>query len=527
MYKIILVDDERPTLDMLENYIDWEKMSCCIVATAHNGQNALSKIEALQPDIVFTDVKMPVMDGIELCQRVHTRFPEIQIVFLSGYNEFEYACAALQYGACGYLLKPIDQDELTEIMKKVCRCCEEQKDHRNSLLSTANEYMRELLQLGGNLLPGLASEVVSIYNRHLRLFSGNDKFDFVFITIDEYALLSTEPSDIDTGFGKFSTVERLELFISGLPNYFPGVLLKLRDGQWLFSTLSANCTEYRNWRSQNAEAQRWISLFFTGHPLPLSAFTVQFPQLLSVRKQMVFAFGTGLIVENWRSISLPHEHQPLPLMERLTVAIQQNRREAVEEWLDEFYDVGLSDSTISQALAETLSAFESLSSSIIAGSRRLQNAIEQDAQFLGRLPHMESLQSIKMLMRQILSMILDALEAPVPERHLEIVHQICSIVQNEYDQSLSLESLAERVFLSPNYLSTIFKENTGKTLLEYVTEIRIKNACRMLAESNIKIHEIARRVGYESPSYFGSVFLKRTGLTPNQYRVRAQRSIKQ
>lgn len=526
MYKIILVDDERPILDMMENYIDWGKMSAYIVATAHNGQNALNKIESLQPDIVFTDVKMPVMDGIELCKQVHTRFPEIQIIFLSGYNEFEYACAALQYGACGYLLKPIDPDEVAEIMKKACQRREEQKDLQNSLLSTANEYMRELLQLGGRLLPGLSNEVVSIYNRHLGLSPDNDKFDFVFITIDEYSLLSMETRDADAGFEEFSTVERLELFIAGLPNDFRGVLSKLRDGQWLFITSSANCADYKEWRNRNSEAQRWISLFFTSKPQPLSAFTMRFSELLSIRKQMVFAFGTGLITEIWEKNQIHYDCHPLPSTEHLIAAIQQNRRDKVENWLDEFYDSALIGGAINQAISETLSVFESIFSGVAANNRYLQNSIEQDAQFLDRLSHMESLQSIKLLMHQFLSMVLDALEAPIPEHHIEIVRQICSIVQLEYNQALSLDTLAERVFLSPNYLSTIFKENTGKTLVEYITEVRMKNACRMLSETNVKVHEIARCVGYESPSYFGSVFLKRTGLTPNQYRVRAQRSAK-
>ncbi|WP_418667519.1 response regulator transcription factor [Allofournierella sp.] len=526
MYKIILVDDERPTLEMLENYIDWKKMQGCVVATAHNGRNALEKIEALQPDIVFTDVKMPVMDGIELCKQVHARFPGIQIVFLSGYNEFEYACAALQHGACGYLLKPVDPEELAEIMKKVCWCCEEHKDRQNSLLSTANEYMRELLQLGGNLLPGLASEVASAYNRHLHLSSANENFDFVFITIDEYALLTDYAPGIDTELNQFSIVERLELFISGLPNYLPGVLIKLRDGQWLFSTQTASCAEFKNWRGQNAEAQRWISLFFTACPLALPAFTEQFPQLVAARKQMLFVWGTGLTVEDWRNVQLPQGGRNLPPIERLIGAIQQNLRSTVEQWLEEFYDIGLAGGTLGRALAETISVFKAVSSALVSNNHYLQNAIEQDSQFLGRLSRMESLQSMKMLMRQILSMILDALESSAADRHLEIANQVRHIVERDYGQALSLDSLAELVFLSPNYLSSVFKETTGKTLLEYVTEVRMRNACRMLAQSNIKIHEVAKRVGYESPSYFGSVFLKRTGLTPNQYRVRAQGELK-
>ena len=165
--------------------------------------------------------------------------------------------------------------------------------------------------------------------------------------------------------------------------------------------------------------------------------------------------------------------------------------------------------------------FKAVSSALVANNRYLQNAIEQDAQFWAAFPHgkpsvHETADAPNLEHDPGRS------ESSAGDHHLEIINRIRHIVERDYGQALSLDSLAELVFLSPNYLSTMFKETTGKTLLEYVTEVRMKNACRMLAQSSIKIHEVAKQVGYESPSYFGSVFLRRTGLTPNQYRVRAQ-----
>ena len=87
MYTIILVDDERLTLDTLANYIDWEQMSCRVIATASNGRDALKKIEDLQPDILITDVKMPVMDGFELIGRIRETKPDMKIICMSGYFE--------------------------------------------------------------------------------------------------------------------------------------------------------------------------------------------------------------------------------------------------------------------------------------------------------------------------------------------------------------------------------------------------------------------------------------------------------
>ncbi|GGG71771.1 response regulator [Paenibacillus radicis (ex Gao et al. 2016)] len=523
MYTIILVDDERLTLVTLANYIDWEKMSCRVIATASNGRDALEKVESLQPDILITDVKMPVMDGIELCKQVHTRFPNIQIVFLSGYNEFDYACAALQHGACGYLLKPIDHEELAATMRKVRQRCEEQKNRLNSTLLTSGEYLRELLQIGGNLLSGLADEVTAVYNHHLHLPADNQTFYFVFISINEYTLLAEHPLAFDAPSGDFSTVERLEFFIAGLPSFSRGVLTKLRDGQWIFATKESDRTVFTHWRNQSASAQRWISLFLTDHPQSLLSFSKQWPKMLQIHNQLVAIHGTGLINDNWENTHPALRQEPFPKTEHLIAAVKQNRRDQVEEWLHDFYDGGLPPGSISQAFVESVSIFDAVRSAVAANNRHLQDIINKDSKFFGRLSLMESMQSMKTHMRQILSLIMDELEASPVDRHIEIVNEVCTIIQKNYEQVISIDMLAELIFLSPNYLRTIFKDVTGKTLLEYVTQIRMDNACLMLQETNIRVQEIAKRVGYDSPSYFGAVFFKRTGLTPNQYRTHAKK----
>jgi len=526
MYTIILVDDERLTLDTLANYINWEQMSCRVIATASNGRDALQKIESLQPDILITDVKMPIMDGIELCKQVHTRFPKIQIVFLSGYNEFDYACAALQHGACGYLLKPVDHGELSTTMKTVRQRCDEQKNRLNSALITSGEYLRELLQIGGNLLSGLADEVTSVYNHHLHLPADNKTFYFILITIDEYTLLAENPLAFDAPSGDFSTVERLEFFIAGLPSFSPGILTKLRDGQWIFVTKESSRSLFTHWRNQSANAQRWISLFLTDNPQSLHSFTKQWPKMLQTRNQLVAIQGTGLINDNWENTHVTMCKKPFPKVEYFIAAVQQNEREQVEEWLHDFYDGGLPPGNISQVFVDSVSVIDAVLSAVTAHNRQLQDIFEKDSKFFGRLSLMESMQSMKTHMRQLLNIVMDELETSPVDRHIEIVNEVCNIIQKNYGGVISVDVLAELIFLSPNYLRTIFKDVTGKTILEYVTQIRMDHACVMLRETNIRIHEIAKQVGFESPSYFGSVFFKRTGLTPNQYRTHTKKGSK-
>ena len=131
MYRILLVDDEWLELDTLEKYIPWEEMGFQVAGTAENGKEALQLLERLEgseneeendrklPDVVLTDVKMPVMDGLAFSKILHDRYPDIQIVFLSGYNDFEYVRSVLAVEACGYILKPLNTEELKGTMEKV------------------------------------------------------------------------------------------------------------------------------------------------------------------------------------------------------------------------------------------------------------------------------------------------------------------------------------------------------------------------------------------------------------------------
>ncbi|MBW7460413.1 response regulator, partial [Paenibacillus sepulcri] len=125
MYKILLVDDEKMELQALTDCVPWSDMDIRVVGTAKNGREALELTQQLLPDIILTDVRMPIMDGLEFARRAKGLHKQISIVFLSGHDEFQYIKSALAVEATGYLLKPVDLDELAQLMEKVKLKCQE------------------------------------------------------------------------------------------------------------------------------------------------------------------------------------------------------------------------------------------------------------------------------------------------------------------------------------------------------------------------------------------------------------------
>jgi len=144
MYNILLVDDERLELEAIAEYVRWEDMGIAVADTAKNGREALQKMSVCKPDIILTDVRMPVMDGLEFARKAKQLDRQVKIVFLSGHDEFQYIKAALSVEAVGYLLKPVDHEELAAVMQRVIRKCEEDKQLLGSAEGLKERLVRSL-----------------------------------------------------------------------------------------------------------------------------------------------------------------------------------------------------------------------------------------------------------------------------------------------------------------------------------------------------------------------------------------------
>jgi two-component system response regulator YesN len=188
MYRILLVDDEKLELEMLCNYVDWNSMNIEVVDTAKNGKEALEKVKKLNPDIILTDVKMPIMDGIEFARKLREMNFFNELIFLSGYDDFQYAKSALSVGAAGYLLKPVDVHELEDLMINVKRNYEEKKLRLLSLNTLREKYLKDLLlKKDSNQKEIIYKNIVNLDKDDMYFY--DDLYFLTLISIDNYTLL--------------------------------------------------------------------------------------------------------------------------------------------------------------------------------------------------------------------------------------------------------------------------------------------------------------------------------------------------
>ena len=176
LYKIMLVDDEEEVRKSIIKKIDWADAGFEVVGDAENGEEALEKLEALEPDVVVTDIRMPYMDGLTLTEKIHQRHPSIKVVIFSGYDDFEYAQRAIKLNVTEYILKPVNVEEMTAILKKIRKNLDEEIEMRRDVDIVRERYVASLPVMrehflnnlvGGGLTAEAAEEKLKEYELDL------------------------------------------------------------------------------------------------------------------------------------------------------------------------------------------------------------------------------------------------------------------------------------------------------------------------------------------------------------------------
>lgn len=209
MVKVLIVDDE-PIIRMgLKQVINWADMGCVVTCVAENGQDALKKAEDLPPDLIISDIKMPKMDGLEMAERMEEKYPDIKIILLTGYKEFEYARKAVEFGVCDYILKPVDHQELERSIRRAA----EEIEHRRA----ERREKQDLAERMQNSLPILKDKFIAdlLFDTPGTMLNVYEKLNYFDISIGNFivAVMEMENSG-DTSFIK-GGMEQITCFITG------------------------------------------------------------------------------------------------------------------------------------------------------------------------------------------------------------------------------------------------------------------------------------------------------------------------
>lgn len=492
-FRILLVDDDRNERSGVRFLIEREHLPLEILE-ASNGKQALEVLQEEPVDILFTDVKMPYMDGLELAGAVCERYPDIKIIIFSAYGEFEYAQKAMEARAISYLLKPVEVDKFYAVLNKVIAACHEKnvqkrKSQRGVL---ADQELMWIRLLSGKL----AKEEFSGFER-LGIHPGPD---MTLMHLEAQTELFARQEEQIKDIVRSALGCRWE-YINLYPNNSYLVLFETPE-QHVLESLGDKLTKYA------AQHSDQLSVLAARHCRGLEGLSERAEQLRTVRKQLI-TWGSSIQFLSELSQPQPQDYAKIESMKIQAAAAidsgdQMTILSAISDLLDTMTRYGaLSTIYIYHIFCELLSKLNSTSSHM--------TQLQQQMQILAgcRTPR-EILDLFDTILRQI--------DQPTAQDASRAVQKAIRQIRKEFASDLSLEYLAQSVGLAPSYFSYVFKRETGETLIKYLTDYRMQKAKELLNTQLYKVAKVAQLCGYDNPSYFNRLFKNTFGVTPTQYR---------
>ena len=539
MYKILLVDDEILVRDAIRENIDWGKLDCELIGDCENGKQAVEFVKTHEVDIVLTDILMPYMDGMELSHFLHDNYPDVLIVIFSGFGEFEYAKKAIQYNVSEYMLKPVTAMELTKVIENMKEKLDSRKKEQRkmeSLTQVSQDYHKN-----ANVIRSKALDCLVKCTREVQV--SLDELERMGITF-QAASYRVAVFDIDT----YSEMYQMDMDKQQESALMAFVLFNVGDEIVVQEKAGVVYQEGNN---------RVCIIFAGNRTKEFSENIHRICHEIQKKVKEVIGLETSIGIGSW--VRSPYEliysyrlaakaidyryllggnllfdmeekktDNSIFLindLETLTEAIKSGDRRLMEETL------GQIETEIKSALVEKSYACIYLQQVIRAIGNTCQSLSEEPEKIIAQREALLKAVTEQRMFSQAAALVekyaqevfdeLQELNSSSGQRQGMLAMDY--IQKNYMDPGLSLNSICSYLNISTSYFSTIFKEMTGETFIEVLTRVRMEKAKELLENTTMKNYEIAEKVGFSDPHYFGISFKKITGKTPTEYAMEKRR----
>ncbi|ASA21115.1 response regulator [Paenibacillus donghaensis] len=517
-YKVLLVDDEPIILRSLKVAIPWEELQLEIVGEARNGEVALNLIGEMKPHIVISDIRMPVIDGIALMKEVLSQNSKLIFIFISGYGEFEYAREALRQGAFDYLLKPIDHDELAQMLERARTKLDRQKEneqlmHSVQMLSMlARERMFAEFTLGN---PRPLQHLQWLENSELE-----GEYFMAVVQLDDYAALTAGWSAEEKRLWLFAIRNIVEEWSleHGVLTVFP-----FHNGEWiLLFPGSLNSSKRELGEQLVTGIKRYsklsCSVGISRTTQGIDQLSTIYPQAAKALYQRFYSGHEGVFIDEETAVS---ESREIKYPKELEAALIESMRTLDRVRMLALFDemaLFIGEQAAPKEMAERL--IVEMAVVLYRQFEHMNNQTQWSLErLLGKLHTLGTLSDMIAALKEEFEEWMKQGNKPVSrEDGRSVVEKSKRYIESNYHKDLSMEEVSELADLSISHFCTLFKQVSGYTFLEYVTHCRMEKAKYILQNSNVKVYQVAPLVGYQDPRYFTQVFKKATGQTPSEYR---------
>lgn len=531
MIKLLLVDDEPIIRRGIRTSIEWESYGIEITGEAANGAEALDKVFALQPDIVLTDIRMPVMDGLELSSHLKIQLPHIRVVILSGHEDFSYAKQALSLGVNDYLLKPAGAEELVALMDRLSdeiRLEEDGKQKKviQNLIFNEN-YPSIKSSFINKLLKGEYASYDAIREKSdlLNLNLLEQEYSIITIDIDDLAIMTENRSVAEKQLLKFSVMNIAEEIIasraSGVVCYseFEHLIGLLGAKRLTEAIISDLCNEIQNCVKKYSKLSVSIGIGTIRQstldlPVSYAEAVSALREKIYVGKGSIIKYSKNIEQEQARPILYPSEEEKA-VIHCLQTLNKQDLSSSVTNFFSSFFMSGASVESIrnmcGRLIIIALSSVEDMGVDVQNDFGSRYNPYKESEKF-------DTLKDLHQWMLLLLERMTELVSSNKSMRFKSLVKTALHYMQENYYRELSLREVAEVVYVTPNYLSRIFKEEMGVAFTEWLNRYRVEKAKILLVEIEAKTYSVAEKVGFNDYKYFSHIFKKHTGYSPQTFR---------
>lgn len=537
MYKLIIVDDEPTVRFGLRSYFNWNDYGIEVVAEAEDGEEGLQAVERFLPDLILTDVRMLHMDGIAMAAEIRSRHPHIKIVFVSGHDDADYLKSALQVSAVDYIFKPVNMQELQTVVERVLHALQEEQTERRLIADMQEKLTQSMPLLREKFLMSVIRDGIP---RPERI---RERLDFlglglpleasywvILLRIDDSAEVIDKRTERDRQLLAYAILnicqELIGRFMKGYAfenqsGEYIGILYGSGEKEGLEDQLFLLAEEMRE------NLARWLKISVTigvGERVNrLQALPQSYNRAREAADQKWYLGKNRIITMDSLETGDGDSYRFEPVqIERLNSALKAADLAAVMAELSDWFE------RLARNRRDGFRYGRIMSLELILLSNRLllelhiptRDLEERSTELWEQIFQQETIADLRQLLDSHMTEVCRQIHEKRSGRARNVIERIKAVMDQRYAENLTVSDIAESVYLSSTYVSLLFKQETGETVYEYLTKVRIERAKELLRDARIKFYEICDAVGYSDPSHFSKIFKKYTGLTPSAYRDR-------
>jgi two-component system response regulator YesN len=538
MVKLFLVEDEIIMRDGIKNNIDWEAEGIEFVGEASDGELAYPQIQKLKPDILVTDIKMPFMDGLELAQLVRKDFPEMKIIILSGYDDFSYAQKAVSLNVTEYLLKPISPQKLLEPIRREAKQIEQSR-REQECTDLTEEVKRERRILEKQIFfrkivrNELQMTEILEKGRELDMELSASWYQIILVYIDTADGKTADYSERQNEI--LHKISRNMLTVPGWYDFDRGTegmaVLVLGDSEEeLNKKVDENIARIVEIVRGYQEAAYFIGIGTCVNRLRQlgesydeanRAFAHRFMQTEST----VFDSRKMSGKDEGKETGMDFHDVDISRLDRKVISnfLHMGAVDEVGHFITEYFESMGRQNVQSVIFLQyiTMDIYFCIAAFLEEIGYGMEDVTDECGDINDVVKRFTTLDKVKEYFEKILTGALKLRDSISQKKFSQLMKKAKNYMEANYNRDdISLNNVAAQVNVSPNYFSTIFSQETGKTFCESLTEIRMGKAKELLMTTGKKTSEIAYDVGYKDPHYFSFMFKKTQGCTAREYRNR-------